>query len=80
MKAILVIDMPTRCEDCICYRQPKYEYIGDCGVTLRPLTSAERVNRPSWCPLKHLPQKHDEGIMREQKGWNRCLEEILGEE
>ena len=52
MKAILVIDMPIRCEDCICYRQPKYEYIGDCGVTLRPLTSAERVNRPSWCPLR----------------------------
>lgn len=29
--------------------------------------------------IKRLPQRYDEDLMREQKGWNRCLDEILGE-
>lgn len=29
--------------------------------------------------VRPLPQRYDEGLMREQKGWNRCLDAILGE-
>ena len=75
MKAILVIDMPTDCAS-------------GCPVMCR----ARGINhRPTWCPLKPLPQKksHIEGSWNAEKnettndfenGWNACLEEIRGEE
>lgn len=35
--------------------------------------------KPDWCPLRPLPKRYDEGQMREQKGWNACLDEITGD-
>lgn len=74
-KAILVIDMPKACAD-------------GCPVMCR----ARGINhRPTWCPLKPLPQKLDandwnrmfsgEYEIREAKGYgyNACIDEILGE-
>lgn len=40
---------------------------------------------PNWCPLKPLPQKddwddpYDEYYTGYSNGWNRCLEEVTGE-
>ena len=69
MKAILVIDMPEACAD-------------GCPVMCR----TRGINhRPSWCPLKPLPNKRvPDGSETDQiygcyVGWNACIDEILGE-
>lgn len=106
MKAVLVIDMPQNCGKC-----PISEYIlfengkaradagGNCPIANNYIDKWNE--RPSWCPLKPMPEKlpevsYDSGwwgwnkildrIIEEQikvkdftKGWNACLDEILGE-
>ena len=80
MKAVLVIDMPKDCWDC-----HLVDEWGNCNAikmtSERYGVSVKQYDkeRASWCPLRPLPQKYDEAQMREQKGWNRCLDEILGE-
>ena len=73
-KAILVIDMPTNCIDCPvrCDGYTPNEFI-------------EKSNKkPSWCPLRPMPKKQyssekDEYVDLLNEGWNRCLDEIMGE-
>ena len=85
MKAILVIDeMPTRCLGCPCY----YEDRGRCQKTWESVE--DEFARPSWCPLKPMPQKKntdmrlsamDEWLEHSERiGFNKCIDEILGEE
>ena len=67
MKAILVIDMPEACAD-------------GCPVMCR----ARGINhRPTWCPLKPMPKKktpNGSDIFNDYvRGWNECVDEILGE-
>lgn len=58
-KAILVIDEPNECIDCPCYRQTKEEgeLFEDCKAMMMPLNWREVTEKPSWCPLKPLPEK-----------------------
>lgn len=76
MKAILVIDMPNNCEECkIIYLQGHGESICD---------SVDWERRPSWCPLRPLPQKTYAKFPDSYKygfadGWNACLKEITGD-
>ena len=81
MKAILVIDeMPTRCLGCPCY----YEDKGRCQNTWESVE--DDLARPSWCPLKPLPDKIDQGYPCDTydegygDGWDACIDEILGEQ
>lgn len=76
MKALLVLDMPNSCDDCELNRYYNDIHI-HCDHPCNTAICGEIV--PEWCPLKPLPQRYDEDAMREQKGWNRCLDEILGE-
>lgn len=87
VKAVLVIDMPNNCEECkIIYLQGHGESVCD---------SDDWSKRPSWCPLRPLPEKmsmNDEaefylGYMNGKtkylgfnEGYNACLEDILGGE
>lgn len=82
MKAILVIDeMPTGCIGCPCY----YEDRGKCQNTWEEVE--DDCTRPSWCPLRPLPQKLKLRIQREwitdydryEIGYNACLDKIAGE-
>lgn len=80
MKAILMIDLPKDCWDC--HLVDEWENCNAIKVTSNKYGMSIKQygkERPSWCPLRPLPQRYDEGAMREQKGWNRCLDEILGE-
>lgn len=64
MKAILVIDMPSECIYCPCYRQSSsYEWglAEDCKAMLRPI---DAINRPEWCPLKQMPDKAAEVLVK----------------
>ena len=80
-KAVLVMDMPECCADCPCgffeRDNPILNLI--CGVTQE---DAYNVEKPSWCPLRELPEKkerrigeHGERMFR--AGFNACLNEIM---
>ena len=81
MKSILVIDTPKNCPDCQlmvdgwCYGKHYADVYGE----------LEKDKRPTWCPLKSLPQrKETDGtepfeIFMHREGWNQCLDEIMGE-
>ena len=92
-KAILVIDMPKDCPYCPMAHWNKLDEFTGCDAVsgkkyaINDKEYAESSCRPSWCPLKPLPQK--KGISLKEAigikcscysdGWNACLEEITGE-
>ena len=60
-KAILVIDMPNNCEECdITYFQGH----GESSICY----SGDWSKRPSWCPLRPMPQKVELDINEYYKG------------
>ena len=85
MKSILVIETPNNCSECPCCNERV------CGNEYKGYVDGHlewNSGRPSWCPLKDLPQKKDidktlefggyENIIQESLaiGYNACLEEI----
>lgn len=88
MKAILVIDeMPKTCGDCTFSRgdEDDFESTWVRCYAYNPTTvmheSADMFKKPSWCPLKPLPQKMEEDTIESMMddysiGWNDCIEEI----
>lgn len=77
MKAILVIDMPKCCFDCDFWTDDKHCF--RCTVANKKYEDNSIVQE--WCPLRPLPNKWHEGGNTSfiAKGWNACLDEILGE-
>lgn len=81
MKAILVIDMPSNCLDCPC----EYDYMRCKATNYRLDYVNADAERPSWCPLKPMPEKKEEGYPNDEytigkaDGWNDCLDEITGD-
>ena len=82
MKAILIIDIPNSCYDCPCY----YEDKDKCEVHNQ--RAIADIGIPSWCPLRPLPERKDEGsvlkplpfeVYMYRYGFNECLDEIMGE-
>lgn len=91
-KAILVMDMPYDCTMCKFWNVDDDECYAT-GSEELSLRDREEP-KPDWCPLRELPQKKEEFELREckgsvegtwkvplpeNKGWNACLREILGE-
>lgn len=86
-EAILVINlMPKSCDEC------KFETEAlNCGKPMCVATPhrRERIEddstKPSWCPLRPLPQRIEQGYPTDDytigkaDGWNACLAEITGE-
>lgn len=74
-KAILVFDkMPNSCNEC---------EVRCTGYTAKDYAE-KGIKRPSWCPLRPLPNKwYDDGstsfAMGIARGFNKCLDEITGE-
>lgn len=83
MKAVLVIDMPTNCSKC------KLSYLQGIGESI--CNAVDWDDRPSWCPLKPMPEKKNtdklqgfgnsqilwtDKVIYQNEGWNACLEEI----
>lgn len=90
-KSALIIDTPKACMDCMFYFDLG-EFDKYCSVkddekdsdTCREITPTDkfRQERPDWCPLKELPERRRYGqefFNGSVKGWNDCLEEIIGE-
>lgn len=78
-KAILVIDMPQYCAECtFCYE--KYHEGSWCDLLNEAVPHWERLEL---CPLKEIPEYqlewYDDGSSDWERGYNACLDEILGE-
>lgn len=85
-KAILVMDMPERCNDCYAVHMSQNGLF--CRAAKEHLQP--KAERPDWCPLRELPKKkethtvlelHSNGRWSEgmKAGFNICLGEILKE-
>ena len=85
-KAILVMDMPSRCIECPLLASwqdsasaPRNYW---CPYNLEITIEVEK--RSEWCPLRECPQKKvasfkDTAYDRVEKiGYNACIDEILG--
>ena len=89
MDAILVLDkMPESCSQCEIFNFSDLTCLG-CKVNFKDVGKVQ-----SWCPLKPLPQKNKYDVEKYatvdyennvnlghylNKGWNDCIDEILGE-
>lgn len=95
MKAILILNkMSKSCADCPVCAWSEVTGLYNClnGTKEEKCVDEylldDRLNKPSWCPLKPLPQKRElpklyednYELKAEIKGFNACLEELLGEE
>ena len=77
-KAVLVMDMPSCCEECFAL-----DFHGDyprCMITdeQRGYTFNTRSQRMTYCPLKTMPVRDDGIYLLEysngyQRGWNDCI-------
>ena len=87
MKAILIVDMPSCCNNCPCFDG---EY-GSCNYLEKDIEDILIIDKD--CPLKPLPQEkviisipekaspiEFNGHICYAKGWNDCIDEILGVE
>lgn len=87
MKSFLIIDTPKNCDDCPCADGE----LGLCQADEKQ-RNCDWYKVPLWCPLKPMPTKkkplfdpnHCEieeeiKIIHEIDGYNRCIDEILGE-
>lgn len=83
MKAILVIDMPTRCDECRLH----YTDMLGCYCILNDDEETKRYKKPNWCPLKPMPKRigsaseygSDEVYIKHLINWKKEIDEILGE-
>lgn len=78
-KGIIVLnDIPVICAECnFAAITPNKEYLR-CEAKNRIIYNA----KPDWCPIRVLPEMaHHEDYCdngRYDKGWNDCLNEVLG--
>lgn len=87
-KAILVIDMPKSCKQCLFCRglnacKLKKYLVGDRICTIYTVDKQiMEGGKPDWCPLRELPERSDHpehcdnGMF--DAGWNACLDAIEG--
>ena len=77
-KAILIMDMPKNCDECILYYER--DYCDYCGIRNEYIDINVLQSKPEWCPLKEVLQKPDYPPINESSyvaGWNACIDEIL---
>lgn len=86
MKAVLVIDLPLDCWDC--HLVDDWENCNAIKITSRRygmnVKQYYKNERPSWCPLRPLPQKAEVNLSESheayyQTGRNDVIDEITGE-
>lgn len=89
-KAVLVMNMPESCGECPFCRglnecKVKKYLVRDRLFTIFTVDAQiMEGGKPSWCPLRELPEKANHPAYcdngRFDKGWNACLDMILGKE
>ena len=75
-KAILVMDMPSSCAECQLILEDMTSAI--CfGSDVNTIDVEWEKKKPTWCPLREVPQKKDNNKYY-ALGYNACIDEILG--
>lgn len=87
-KAILVMDMPVDCKQCVFCRglnacKLKKYLVRDKICTVYTVDKQiMEGGKPDWCPLRELPERSDHPEHcdngRFDAGWNACLDAIEG--
>lgn len=87
-KAVLVMDMPEKCEKC-----PLKTLYGDAGYYVceagrycgKKWGRVDLSSKPDWCPLRPMPEKKQEEVPVAYThfgayidGWNACIDAIGG--
>lgn len=85
-KSVLVIDTPKTCKEC------RFQMMLVCVPADEDIDEYVDPNTaiPKWCPLRPLPEVRDTHchygnweldriINSQSRGWNWCLDEIMGE-
>ena len=78
-KAVLIMDMPSRCIECPCCRIGAFYDV--CSV-LQETTPCADNGKPDWCPLRPMPEKMDEmkaavnSKYSYSVGYNACIDEL----
>lgn len=90
-KAILVMDMPSSCIDCRFCREIDEGINACCEIMDEPndnelcrmIDVSYPQEKPDWCPLNPMPQRANHPDWcdggRYDKGYNSCIDEILGD-
>ena len=80
MKAVLVVDMPSNCDDCQLHLESSGgEYRRFC-VAHNEISVGKKI--PKWCPLKKMPEEKEVGYPNSDSdvgfgdGWDACIKEI----
>ena len=76
-KAMLIMDMPECCAECKLYVKGKYR-TDKCRITMLEMNN--KFGKPSWCPLREVPEKYKYECMDFERGYNACINEILKDE
>ena len=77
-KAMLIVDMPSCCLECPCMNE-----LDEC-VAMKNEDVGNVGRKPTWCPLREVPQKkkitikESEYTNTKRIGYNACIDEILG--
>lgn len=80
-KAILVMDMPSKCNKCLLL-DDEYDL---CIPTGEDVSDYQSETKPDWCPLREVPQKADfrkaktETVANWIEGYNSCIDTIIKE-
>lgn len=78
-KAMLIMDMPSSCDECQLILEDRTSAI--ClGADVNTIDVEWEKEKPSWCPLREVPQKIEEDHEYDEiaLGYNACIDEILG--
>lgn len=86
-KGIIVLDeIPEKCNQCnFWFAKATVPVEYRCMGLQREITENELTKKkPDWCPIKPTPERADHEDYcdngRYDKGWNNCLNEVLGME
>ena len=81
-KSVLVIDTPEACCQCkFSGSDGDYCCVKENLIADRNMISEEEYlnKKPDWCPLIEIPQKYETVSMGYERGYNACIEEMLGD-
>ena len=82
-KAMLIMDMPKSCAKCDISSKVKSKVYVRCPVLKRVVCKFENFI-PNDCPLRKCPKEKDENATLDEieyyeaRGFNSCIDEILG--
>lgn len=76
-RSILVIETPENCEKCQLCSFGNYRAIR-CVVNDQAIFLKDIEHKPSWCPLQNMPEKYKIVSMDFERGYNACIDEMLG--